>query len=99
MEVCPCSCSGALAPLLDRRGYYRSPVTLPSYRQGRPAPNKGRRFPAEPLSQREVLALLGTCGPGPSGRRDAALIVVMWRAGLRVAEAVALRPAAGGMPP
>jgi site-specific recombinase XerD len=78
-------------PVFDRRGYYRSPVTLPSYRQGKPAPNKGRKFPAEPLTMRELDAILRQCGKGPAGRRNAALIVVMARGGLRVSEALALR--------
>lgn len=80
-----------LAPV-DRRGYYRSPVTLAEYRQGQPPANKGRRFPPEPLRPREVLALIDACGRGAAGRRDRALIAVMWRAGLRVSEALALLP-------
>lgn len=77
---------------LDRRGYYRSPVTTSAFREGQAPPNKGMKLPAEPLSHREVLALIDACGRGPCGRRDAGLIVVMWRAGLRVAEALALEP-------
>lgn len=76
----------------DRRGYYRSPVTLASYHTGVPAPNKGRKFPPEPLTPAEVLALLAQCGRGPCGRRDRALIVTLWRGGLRISEALALYP-------
>lgn len=80
------------SPAVDRRGYYRSPVTLADYRRGKPPPNKGRKFPAEPLRPREVLALMDACGRGHAGKRDRALIAVMWRAGLRVSEALALLP-------
>lgn len=93
-------------PGLDRRGYARSPITLPAYRQGKPAQNKGRKFPPEPLSKREMLALLDACGGGredyaspfapraacPAARRNRALIVVLWRSGLRISEALALHP-------
>lgn len=77
---------------LDRRGYYRSPITLPEYHQGREPANKGLKFPAEPLSSREVLALIGACGRGAAGKRNRALIAVMWRTGLRVSEVLALYP-------
>lgn len=79
-------------PVLDRRGFYRSPVTLPSYRLGREPANKGRKFPAEILTAEECYALLDACGRGPAGRRNRALITVMWRSGLRCAEALALEP-------
>ena len=50
--------------------------------------------PAEPLSPKEVRALLGACDrSGLTGTRNYALMVVMWRGGLRCAEALALRPA------
>jgi integrase/recombinase XerD len=77
-------------PLLDRRGYYRSPVTLPSYRLGREPANKGRTFPVEVLTPDEVYALIDACGRGPAGLRNRALITIMWRSGLRVGEALAL---------
>ena len=55
--------------------------------------NKGRRYPAEILTEAEVKALIGACSPrAPTGVRNRALIVTMWRAGLRVAEALALKP-------
>lgn len=51
------------------------------------------RYPAEVLSKREIAALLDACGTKTwTDRRNRALIVVMYRAGLRVAEALALRP-------
>lgn len=77
---------------IDRRGYYRSPVTLPEYRKGQRPPNAGRKFPIEPLRPEEVYRLIDACGRGPAGRRNRALIVVFWRAGLRCSEALALYP-------
>lgn len=57
-------------------------------------PNKGHKYPAEPLTQQEVDALLRQCSAKAStGIRNRALIAVMYRAGLRVSEALALRPA------
>jgi integrase len=67
-------------------------VTLPSYRKGREPANKGKKYPPEPLTQLEVDKLIHACGRGPAGRRNAAMIVVMARAGLRIGEVLALRP-------
>jgi integrase/recombinase XerD len=55
--------------------------------------NKGRKFPAEPLSADEMRALLAACGGATlQAVRNHALLVVMWRTGLRCSEALALRP-------
>jgi integrase/recombinase XerD len=49
--------------------------------------------PAEPLAPEEVKALLAACGGDSlSAVRDHALYAVMWRAGLRVGEALRIRP-------
>jgi site-specific recombinase XerD len=51
------------------------------------------RYPAEVLSKDEIRRLLEACGTKTwTARRNRALIVVMYRAGLRLAEALALRP-------
>lgn len=55
-------------------------------------PNKGKKFPPEVLTQGEIRALLAACRRTSSGIRNRALLVVMWRAGLRVGEVLALRP-------
>lgn len=54
--------------------------------------NKGKRYPAEVLNAAEMKALLGQCSKGPTGLRNRAMIVVMWRAGLRIGELLALEP-------
>jgi integrase/recombinase XerD len=49
--------------------------------------------PPEPLSPAEVRSLLAACSPvSLTGMRNRALLVVLWRAGLRCAEVLALRP-------
>jgi site-specific recombinase XerD len=53
--------------------------------------NKGRKFPAEHYQREEVLALLDACPDTAVGRRNRALITVLWRGGLRLGEALALR--------
>lgn len=59
----------------------------------RTSPNKGRKFPAEPLTQEEVKALLQACSNrAPTGIRNRALIVLFYRCGLRVKEALSLMP-------
>ena len=70
-----------------------SPITRPGYRAGMTAPNKGMKLPAEPLSRSDVSKLLAACSTrGSAGIRDRALIAVLYRAGLRVAEGLALQP-------
>lgn len=61
--------------------------------QSKSPSNRGRRFPAEPLTRDEVERLLGAIkGNGPLAVRNRALISLMWRSGLRVSEALSLRP-------
>lgn len=73
-----------------RRG---SPVTDPEYRRGQRPANFGQTYPAEVLTPEEVLRLISACsGRGPSGIRNRALLIVLWRGGLRIAEALALYP-------
>jgi site-specific recombinase XerD len=58
---------------------------------GKPAPNAGKKYPPEVLTPNEVLAILQQCSPRTTtGLRDRALIVVLWRCGLRIAEALDL---------
>ncbi len=53
--------------------------------------NKGRRYPADPPRVEEIVAVMRQAGARPHGLRLRGLIVVLWRAGLRIAEAVALQ--------
>jgi len=54
--------------------------------------NKGRTLPPEPLTKEEVLALMNACSRrAPTGKRDRALICILWRGQLRVSEALALK--------
>ena len=56
----------------------------------RSPPNKGRRYPADPPRVEEIVAVMRQAGERPHGLRIRGLIVVLWRAGLRIAEALAL---------
>ncbi|MGO9901026.1 MAG: tyrosine-type recombinase/integrase, partial [Solirubrobacteraceae bacterium] len=76
--------------LLDAAGRCRQPVTVPGYHAGRPPRNKGRRYPADPSTVEEIIAVMRTAGAGAGGVRLRALIVLLWRAGLRIGEALAL---------
>jgi site-specific recombinase XerD len=54
---------------------------------------KGRKFPIELLDHDEVIRLLSTCsGRAPTKIRNACLIILLWRAGCRVSEALSLLP-------
>jgi site-specific recombinase XerD len=75
---------------LDAAGHQRAPVTMPGYHQGKPPKNKGLRFPADPPPVEEIIAVMRATGNGPDGARLRALIVVLWRAGLRISEALDL---------
>ena len=56
--------------------------------------NKGKRYRAEVLTRAETDALIAACSAASkTGSRNRALIVVLYRCGLRVSEALALRPA------
>ena len=54
-----------------------------------------RRLPPEILTDGEVLAVMRACGESETGVRNQALIAIMYRSGLRVAEALALYPKDG----
>ena len=77
--------------LLDVAGHRRSPVTMPGFPEGRTPSNKGHRYPADPPTVEEIIAVMREAGSGPGGARLRALIVALWRAGgLRIGEALDL---------
>jgi len=78
------------APLLDCVGRRRSPATLPGYHQGRPPRNKGLRSPPDPPTVQEIVAVMRAAGNDHDGVRLRGVMVVLWRAGLRISEALAL---------
>ncbi len=76
--------------LLDAAGRRRSPATLPGYRRGCVPRNKGRRYPADPPRIEEIIAVMRAAGPGDHGDRVRGLVLILWRAGLRIDEALSL---------
>ena len=76
--------------LLDRAGRRRSAASLPGYDQGRAPRNKGLRYPPDPPTVEEVIAVMRAGGENVDGLGLRGLIVVLWRAGLRISEALAL---------
>jgi integrase len=76
--------------VLDAAGRRRSPATMPGYHAARPPRNKGIRYPADPPTVDEIVAVMRHTGEDRHGARLRALIVVLWRSGLRVQEALAL---------
>jgi len=79
--------------LLDAAGRRRSPATLPEFHAGRSPRNKGMRYPADPPTIEEIVTVMRRAGDRVHGRRLRGLIVVLWRAGLRIHEALALAEA------
>ncbi|HMD60048.1 MAG TPA: site-specific integrase [Opitutaceae bacterium] len=76
---------------MDPRGRPRGLVTLPGYKAGLKPPNAGLSFPAEVLTPDEIARLLTACPRrGAAGLRNRALIVLLWRGGLRCQEALDL---------
>lgn len=61
--------------------------------RGHPSPVKGRHFEREHYTNAEVRALLSaTSGTAPVEVRNRALITTLWQSGLRINEALELRP-------
>jgi hypothetical protein len=74
------------APVVDCAGRRRSPATLPGYHRGRPPRNKGLRYPPDPPTVEEIIAVMRAAGDEPDAVRLRGVIVVLWRAGLRSAK-------------
>lgn len=57
-------------------------------------PNKGKKYPPEPLTPAEISAIIGRCSQrAPTGIRNRAMLWLAYRSGLRISELLALRPA------
>src|SRR3954466_704901 len=78
------------SPPLDSLGRRRSPASVPGYLTGRRPRSKGRRYPPAPPRTEEIIQVMRCCGDGLHGDRARGLIVVLWRPGLRIQEALAL---------
>jgi hypothetical protein len=50
--------------LLDAAGRPRSPATLPGFHAGRSPRNKGQRYPADPPTVAEIVAVMRHAGTG-----------------------------------
>jgi integrase len=74
--------------LLDATGRRRSPAAMPGHNAGRPPRNKGVRYPADPPTVEEIVAVMRKIPVDRHGLRLRAMIVVLWRGGLRIQEAL-----------
>ena len=58
-----------------------------------PHPTRGKLMPPEVFTEHEVRALIAACSTrGVTGHRNRALLAVLWRTGVRISEALELRP-------
>jgi Phage integrase family len=76
--------------LLDAAGRRRSPAATPGYLCGRSPHNKGMTYPADPPRPEEIILVMRQAGGDRHGLRVRGLVAVLWRAGLRISEALAL---------
>jgi integrase/recombinase XerD len=88
-------------PLRNAAGRRRSPAPCPAISPGAPR-NKGLRYPPDPPMVEEIVAVMRQTGDSVHGARLRALIVLLWRAGLRINEALTvtehdLEPRAGSV--
>ena len=76
--------------LVDITGRPRSPAATPRHRAGRAPPNKGLRYPADPPTVEEIILVMRAAGQSPYADRTRGLIAILWRAGLRISQALTL---------
>src|SRR5947209_75033 len=76
--------------LVDATGRLRSPAATPGHWAGLAPPNKGQRYPADPPTVEEIILVMRQAGSGRYADRTRALIAILWRAGLRISEALAI---------
>jgi hypothetical protein len=65
--------------LLDAAGRPRSPATTPGFRTGMSPRNRGQRYPADPPTVDEIVAVMRQAEDTRHGHRLTPLIVVLWR--------------------
>jgi len=82
---------------IDAAGRLRSPASEPGYLAGRRPATKGRTYAPDPFHVEDLVALLNAMTPQRPGRlgelsaeRLRSLVIVMWRTGMRISEALAL---------
>ena len=63
--------------VLDAAGRRRSPATMPGYHAGRPPRNKGMRYPADPPTVEEIVAVMRHTDEDRHGWRLRAMIVAV----------------------
>lgn len=88
-----------VSAVLDSAGRRRSPATLPGFHAGRPPRNKGMHYPADPPTVEEIIAVMRQADDNRHGWRLRALIVVLWRGGLRIAASQTRHPPASSWAP
>ena len=76
--------------LFDAAGRRGSPAAMPGHNAGRAPRNKGMVYPADPPTVDEIVAVMRQTPTDRHGLRLRALIVVLWRGGLRIQEALSL---------
>jgi integrase len=76
--------------LVDITGRLRSPAATPGHWGGCAPPNKGMRYPADPPTVEEIILVMRAAGSGAYADRIRGLIAILWRAGLRISEGLAL---------
>ncbi|MFZ0382242.1 MAG: tyrosine-type recombinase/integrase [Solirubrobacteraceae bacterium] len=64
---------------------------MPRYHRGRPPRHKGEQYPADPPTVEEIVSVMSAVGDRADGHRLRALVVLLWRAGLRISEALTLQ--------
>jgi integrase len=75
---------------LDAAGRRITRQQTSEFRRGTPPRNKGRVYPADPPTVEEIVAVMRQAGDHIYGLRMRGLIVVLWRSGMRIHEALLL---------
>jgi len=79
-----------VSSMLDSAGRRRSPAPLPGFHAGRAPRNKGMLYPAAPPTVEEIVCVMRHASDDPHGFRLRAMIMMLWRGGFRIQEALAL---------